>query len=191
MFVMTVNEKTYGPKFEVISNASCTINCLAPVAMVIHDKFGIIEGLMTTTQSYTAAHEMVDTVLVPKVVGKTILSLYGKLTGMSMRVPTSNLSAVNLTCMIEKTATYNEIKTAIKDASEYQLKGRPLLAHSKTCVLTWFKGILGYPEDDVASISLHDHFVKLVAWYDNECDYSCRVLDLIAYIAKVDDGSKT
>ncbi|KAH8657119.1 putative glyceraldehyde-3-phosphate dehydrogenase [Tricladium varicosporioides] len=209
MYVMGVNEKTYKPDVEVISNASCTTNCLAPLAKVINDKFTIIEGLMTTIHSYTATQKTVDGPsakdwrggrtaaqnIIPsstgaaKAVGKVIPELNGKLTGMSMRVPTSNVSVVDLTCRIEKGASYDAIKAAIKEASEGELKG-----------------ILGYTEDDIVStdlngdnrssifdakagISLNDNFVKLVSWYDNEWGYSRRVLDLLAYIAKV-DGSQ-
>ncbi|TVY57879.1 Glyceraldehyde-3-phosphate dehydrogenase [Lachnellula suecica] len=210
MYVMGVNEKTYKSDVEVISNASCTTNCLAPLAKVINDKFTIIEGLMTTIHSYTATQKTVDGPsakdwrggrtaaqnIIPsstgaaKAVGKVIPELNGKLTGMSMRVPTSNVSVVDLTVRIEKGASYDEIKAVIKAASEGELKG-----------------ILGYTEDDVVStdlngdthssifdakagISLNNNFVKLVSWYDNEWGYSRRVLDLLSYIAKVDAGSK-
>ncbi|KUJ09010.1 glyceraldehyde-3-phosphate dehydrogenase [Mollisia scopiformis] len=208
MYVMGVNEKTYDGKADVISNASCTTNCLAPLAKVIHDEFGIVEGLMTTIHSYTATQKTVDGPsakdwrggrtaaqnIIPsstgaaKAVGKVIPSLNGKLTGMSMRVPTSNVSVVDLTCRLEKGASYDEIKAVIKKHAEGDLKG-----------------ILGYTEDDVVStdlngdnrssifdakagISLNNNFVKLVSWYDNEWGYSRRVLDLLAYIAKVDAG---
>ncbi|KAG9242246.1 glyceraldehyde-3-phosphate dehydrogenase [Calycina marina] len=210
MYVMGVNEKTYKSDVEVISNASCTTNCLAPLAKVINDNFTIIEGLMTTIHSYTATQKTVDGPsakdwrggrtaaqnIIPsstgaaKAVGKVIPELNGKLTGMSMRVPTSNVSVVDLTVRIEKGASYDEIKAVIKKASEGELKG-----------------ILGYTEDEVVStdmngdthssifdakagISLNANFVKLVSWYDNEWGYSRRVLDLLSYIAKVDAGSK-
>jgi len=206
MFVMGVNEKEYDPKIEVVSNASCTTNCLAPLAKVINDKYTIIEGLMTTIHSYTATQKTVDGPsgkdwrggraaaqnIIPsstgaaKAVGKVIPDLNGKLTGMSMRVPTSNVSVVDLTCRIEKGATYDEIKKTMKEASEGELKG-----------------ILGYTEDEIVStdmngnenssifdakagISLNNNFVKLVSWYDNEWGYSRRVLDLLSYMAKVD-----
>ncbi|RDI87800.1 hypothetical protein Vi05172_g2412 [Venturia inaequalis] len=209
MFVMGVNEKTYDPKIEVVSNASCTTNCLAPLAKVIHDKYTIIEGLMTTIHSYTATQKTVDGPsakdwrggrtaaqnIIPsstgaaKAVGKVIPDLNGKLTGMSMRVPTANVSVVDLTVRIEKGASYDEIKATIKAASEGELKG-----------------ILGYTEDEVVStdmngdlhssifdakagISLNNNFVKLVSWYDNEWGYSRRVLDLLAYMAKVDGNA--
>jgi glyceraldehyde 3-phosphate dehydrogenase len=208
MYVMGVNEKTYDGKADVISNASCTTNCLAPLAKVVHDKFGIVEGLMTTIHSYTATQKTVDGPsakdwrggrgaaqnIIPsstgaaKAVGKVIPELNGKLTGMSMRVPTANVSVVDLTVRLEKPASYEQIKTAIKEASTGDLAG-----------------ILGYTEDEIVStdmngntnssifdakagISLNDNFVKLVSWYDNEWGYSRRVLDLVAYIAKVDAG---
>ncbi|CAJ2510984.1 Uu.00g066090.m01.CDS01 [Anthostomella pinea] len=210
MYVMGVNEKSYDGKADVISNASCTTNCLAPLAKVINDKFTIVEGLMTTIHSYTATQKTVDGPsgkdwrggrtaaqnIIPsstgaaKAVGKVIPALNGKLTGMSMRVPTSNVSVVDLTCRIEKGASYDEIKAAIKEAAEGPMKG-----------------VLAYTEDDVVStdmngntnssifdakagISLNDNFVKLVSWYDNEWGYSRRVLDLLAYVAKADASNK-
>jgi len=210
MYVMGVNEDKYDGSADVISNASCTTNCLAPLAKVIDDNFGIVEGLMTTIHSYTATQKTVDGPsskdwrggrtaaqnIIPsstgaaKAVGKVIPRLNGKLTGMSMRVPTSNVSVVDLTCRLEKGATYDEIKAVMKKASEGKLKG-----------------ILGYTEDAVVStdlngdtrssifdaaagISLNNNFVKLVSWYDNEWGYSRRVLDLLAYVAKVDSQSK-
>ncbi|TLS24846.1 hypothetical protein PpBr36_08056, partial [Pyricularia pennisetigena] len=208
MYVMGVNEKSYDGSASVISNASCTTNCLAPLAKVINDKFGIVEGLMTTVHSYTATQKTVDGPsakdwrggrgaaqnIIPsstgaaKAVGKVIPALNGKLTGMSMRVPTANVSVVDLTCRLEKGASYDEIKTAIKEAANGPLKG-----------------ILEYTEDDVVSsdmignnassifdaqagIALNDKFVKLVSWYDNEWGYSRRVIDLVTYISKVDGG---
>jgi len=209
MFVMGVNEDSYKSDLEVISNASCTTNCLAPLAKVIHDKYTIVEGLMTTIHSYTATQKTVDGPsakdwrggraaaqnIIPsstgaaKAVGKVIPDLNGKLTGMSMRVPTSNVSVVDLTCRIEKPASYDEIKETMKAAAEGPLKG-----------------ILGYTEDDIVSsdligdthssifdakagISLNKNFVKLVSWYDNEWGYSRRVCDLLAYIAKKDGNA--
>ncbi|CAP70433.1 uncharacterized protein PODANS_3_5110 [Podospora anserina S mat+] len=206
MYVMGVNEKTYDGKAAVISNASCTTNCLAPLAKVVNDKFGIVEGLMTTVHSYTATQKTVDGPsakdwrggrgaaqnIIPsstgaaKAVGKVIPELNGKLTGMAFRVPTSNVSVVDLTCRLEKPASYETIKAALKEASEGELKG-----------------ILGYTEDEIVSsdlngnanssifdakagISLNDNFVKLVSWYDNEWGYSRRVLDLLSYVAKYD-----
>jgi glyceraldehyde 3-phosphate dehydrogenase len=206
MFVMGVNNDSYKTDVNVLSNASCTTNCLAPLAKVINDKFGLVEGLMTTIHSYTATQKTVDGPsakdwrggrtaaqnIIPsstgaaKAVGKVIPALNGKLTGMAMRVPTANVSVVDLTCRIEKAATYEEIKATIKAASEGELKG-----------------ILGYTEDEIVStdlngddhssifdakagIALNPNFIKLVSWYDNEWGYSHRVVDLIAYIAKVD-----
>uniref|UniRef100_A0AAT9FG52 Glyceraldehyde-3-phosphate dehydrogenase n=1 Tax=Enchytraeus japonensis TaxID=228735 RepID=A0AAT9FG52_9ANNE len=204
MFVMGVNEETYDPKtMHIISNASCTTNCLAPLAKVVHDKFTIVEGLMTTIHAYTATQKTVDGPsnkdwrggrtaamnIIPsstgaaKAVGKVIPALNGKLTGMAFRVPVPDVSVVDLTCRIEKGATYDEIKNAIKAASE---TGK-------------LKGILGYTEDEVVSsdfitstyssifdakagISLNSNFVKLVSWYDNEYGYSSRVVDLIKYV---------
>jgi glyceraldehyde 3-phosphate dehydrogenase len=206
MFVMGVNNTEYTKDVNVLSNASCTTNCLAPLAKVINDKFGLVEGLMTTIHSYTATQKTVDGPsakdwrggrtaaqnIIPsstgaaKAVGKVIPALNGKLTGMAMRVPTANVSVVDLTCRIEKAATYDEIKAVVKAASENELKG-----------------ILGYTEDDIVStdlngddhssifdakagIALNSNFIKLVSWYDNEWGYSHRVVDLISYIAKVD-----
>lgn len=207
MFVMGVNQDSYTKDMKVVSNASCTTNCLAPLAKVINDKFGIIEGLMTTVHSITATQKTVDGPskkdwrggraaahnIIPsstgaaKAVGKVIPSLNGKLTGMSLRVPTPDVSVVDLTCRLEKAATYDEIKAAMKAASESK---------------EW-EGIIGYTEDKVVSsdfytdprtsifdadagISLNEHFVKLVAWYDNEWGYSNKILDLISHMAKVD-----
>lgn len=215
MFVMGVNNESYKSDIEVISNASCTTNCLAPLAKIINDKFGIKEGLMTTIHSYTATQKTVDGPsgkdwrggrtaaqnIIPsstgaaKAVGKVIPELNGKLTGMSMRVPTSNVSVVDLTCVTEKSCTYDEIKAAVKEAAEGPMKGihlSPGMMRIKLTVL----GIMAYSEDDLVStdlngdnhssifdakagIALNDHFVKLVSWYDNEWGYSRRVLDLL------------
>jgi len=210
MYVMGVNEKTYKSDVEVISNASCTTNCLAPLAKVIHDNFTIIEGLMTTIHSYTATQKTVDGPsakdwrggrtaaqnIIPsstgaaKAVGKVIPDLNGKLTGMSMRVPTSNVSVVDLTCRIEKGATYDEIKEVIKKASENEMKG--ILAYTEDEVVSTDMNGDTHSSifDAKAGISLNKNFVKLVSWYDNEWGYSRRVLDLLAYIAKVDAESK-
>ena len=203
MFVMGVNEETYKPEMTVISNASCTTNCLAPLAKVINDKWGIKDGLMTTVHSTTATQKTVDgpskkdwrggraasgniipsTTGAASAVGKVIPALNGKLTGMSMRVPTLDVSVVDLTVNLEKPAKYSEICAAIKEASESK-----------------YKGIIGYTEDAVVSsdfihdprtcifdatagIALTDTFVKLVAWYDNEWGYSNKLLDLTVYIA--------
>ena len=206
MFVMGVNQDKYSKDMKVVSNASCTTNCLAPLAKVINDNFGIIEGLMTTVHSTTATQKTVDgpskkdwrggraaaNNIIPsstgaaKAVGKVIPELNGKLTGMAFRVPTLDVSVVDLTCRLEKPATYEEIKAAVKKASENEMKG-----------------ILGYTEEDLVSsdfihdprtsifdakagIALNDNFVKLVAWYDNEWGYSNKVVDLICHMAKVD-----
>ncbi len=207
MFVMGVNQDTYTKDLKVVSNASCTTNCLAPLAKVINDNFGIVEGLMTTVHATTATQLTVDGPskkdwrggrgaafnIIPsstgaaKAVGKVIPALNGKLTGMAFRVPTADVSVVDLTCRLEKGASYDEIKAVMKKASESP---------------EW-KGIIGYTEDKVVSsdfitdartsifdagagISLNANFVKLVAWYDNEWGYSNKVLDLIAHMAKVD-----
>ncbi|KAL2240607.1 UNVERIFIED_CONTAM: Glyceraldehyde-3-phosphate dehydrogenase, cytosolic [Sesamum indicum] len=204
MFVVGVNEKEYKPDINIVSNASCTTNCLAPLAKVLNDRFGIVEGLMTTVHSITATQKTVDGPsmkdwrggraasfnIIPsstgaaKAVGKVLPSLNGKLTGMAFRVPTVDVSVVDLTARLEKAATYDEIKAAIKEESE-----------------TNMKGILGYTEDDVVStdfvgdcrssifdakagIALNGNFVKVVSWYDNEWGYSNRVVDLIRHMAK-------
>ncbi|KAK9781064.1 putative Glyceraldehyde-3-phosphate dehydrogenase [Seiridium cardinale] len=209
MYVMGVNEKTYDGKADVISNASCTTNCLAPLAKVVHDKFTIIEGLMTTVHSYTATQKTVDGPsakdwrggrtaaqnIIPsstgaaKAVGKVIPDLNGKLTGMSMRVPTPNVSVVDLTVRIEKGASYDEIKEAIKEAANGPLKG--VLAYTEDDVVS--TDMIGNTNSSIfdakAGISLNKNFVKLVSWYDNEWGYSRRVLDLLAYVAKA-DGAK-
>ncbi|CAJ0752150.1 13992_t:CDS:2 [Entrophospora sp. SA101] len=209
MFVCGVNLDAYKPEYQVISNASCTTNCLAPLAKVIHDNFGIEEGLMTTVHATTATQKTVDAPsgkdwrggrgasqnIIPsstgaaKAVGKVIPSLNGKLTGMAFRVPTADVSVVDLTVRLKKETNYEEIKQKIKQASENELKG-----------------ILEYTEDDVVStdfigdtnssifdakagIQLSPTFVKLVSWYDNEYGYSTRVVDLISHIAKVDSSA--
>ncbi|MFB0959522.1 MAG: type I glyceraldehyde-3-phosphate dehydrogenase [Clostridiaceae bacterium] len=210
MFVMGVNQNTYTSDMDIISNASCTTNCLAPIAKVLNDKFGMLEGLMTTVHSTTATQKTVDgpskkdwrggraasTNIIPsstgaaKAVGKVIPELNGKLTGMSFRVPTIDVSVVDLTCRLERPASYEDIKLAMKEASEGELKG-----------------ILGYTEDEVVStdfihdkrtsifdakagISLNDHFVKVISWYDNEWGYSNKLVDLTAHVAKVDAQTK-
>lgn len=206
MYVMGVNETTYDGSADVISNASCTTNCLAPLAKVLNDKFTIIEGLMTTVHSYTATQKTVDGPsakdwrggrgaaqnIIPsstgaaKAVGKVIPDLNGKLTGMSMRVPTANVSVVDLTARIEKAASYDQIKAAIKEAAEGPLKG--ILAYTEDDVVS--SDMIGNTNSSIfdakAGISLNDNFVKVVSWYDNEWGYSRRVLDLLAYVAKVD-----
>ena len=206
MYVMGVNEKSYDGSAAVISNASCTTNCLAPLAKVINDEFGIVEGLMTTVHSYTATQKTVDGPsakdwrggrgaaqnIIPsstgaaKAVGKVIPELNGKLTGMAMRIPTANVSVIDLTCRIEKEASYDDIKASLKAAAEGKLKG--ILAYTEDDVVSM--DMCGNPNSSIfdakAGISLNKNFVKLIAWYDNEWGYSRRVIDLLAYIAKVD-----
>jgi len=206
MFVMGVNHEKYDKSLTVVSNASCTTNCLAPLAKVINDNFGIIEGLMTTVHAVTATQKTVDGPsgkdwrggrgaaqnIIPsstgaaKAVGKVIPDLNGKLTGMAFRVPTPDVSVVDLTVRLQKEASYEEICQKIKDASEGALKG-----------------ILGYTDEDLVStdfvgddrssifdakagIQLSKTFVKLVSWYDNEMGYSNRVIDLISYMQTQD-----
>ncbi len=205
MFVMGVNNQSYSPAMNVISNASCTTNCLAPIAKVLNDKFGIVEGLMTTIHAVTATQKTVDSPskkawrdgraacynIIPastgaaKAVGKVIPELNGKLTGMAFRVPVMDVSAVDLTCRLEKGASYEDVCAAMKAASEGPMKG-----------------VLGYTEDQVVSsdfigdrrasifdakagISLNDNFVKVVSWYDNEMGYSYKTVDLIEYTAGI------
>jgi len=205
MFVMGVNNETYKADMSIVSNASCTTNCLAPVAKVLNDKFGIVEGLMTTVHATTATQKTVDgpskkdwrggraaaANIIPsstgaaKAVGKVIPALNGKLTGMAFRVPTINVSVVDLTCRLEKAASYEDVKKAMKAAAEGELNG-----------------VLGYTEDNVVSsdfigeartsvfdagagISLNDNFVKVVSWYDNEWGYSTKVVELIEYMDTV------
>ena len=206
MFVMGVNNDKYTKDMNVISNASCTTNCLAPLTKVINDNFGIVEGLMTTVHSTTATQKTVDgpsekdwrggraasANIIPsstgaaKAVGKVIPELNGKLTGMSFRVPTIDVSVVDLTCRLSKPATYEEIKAAVKKASENELKG--ILDYTEDDVVS--SDFLGDPHTSIfdakAGIALNDNFVKLVSWYDNEWGYSNKVVDLISYIAKVD-----
>jgi glyceraldehyde 3-phosphate dehydrogenase len=205
MFVMGVNEEKYQSSMDIISNASCTTNCLAPIAKVLNDNFKIVEGLMTTVHATTATQKTVDGPsqkdwrggraaninIIPsstgaaKAVGKVIPELNGKLTGMALRIPTSNVSVVDLTCRLEKPASYDKIKAAMKSASEEgPMKG--YLGYTEEAVVsTDFIGeSLSSTFDAEAGISLNDNFVKVVSWYDNEWGYSCRVLDLIEYISK-------
>ena len=202
MFVCGVNENTYVKGTQFVSNASCTTNCLAPIAKVLNDKFGILDGLMTTVHSTTATQKTVDGPsmkdwrggraasgnIIPsstgaaKAVGKVIPTLNGKLTGMSMRVPTLDVSVVDLTVNLAKPATYAEICAAMKEASEGELKG--ILGY--TVVSSDFLGDTRTSIFDAkAGIALTDTFVKVVSWYDNEIGYSNKVLDLIAHMAKV------
>jgi glyceraldehyde 3-phosphate dehydrogenase len=209
MFVMGVNHRDYREEMNVVSNASCTTNCLAPLAKVVHDKFGIVEGLMTTVHAITATQKTVDgpskkdwrggraaaaniipsTTGAAKAVGKVIPDLNGKLTGMSFRVPVTNVSVVDLTCRLAKPANYEEIKATLKAASEGPMKG--IIAYTEDDVVS--SDFVGEPctcvFDAKAGIALNDHFVKLVAWYDNEWAYSCKVLDLIMHMVAIDKGS--
>jgi glyceraldehyde 3-phosphate dehydrogenase len=202
MFVMGVNEGEYDPaNHHIISNASCTTNCLAPLAKVIHDNFGIIEGLMTTVHATTATQKTVDGPsgkqwrdgrgaaqnIIPastgaaKAVGKVIPALNGKLTGMAFRVPTPNVSVVDLTCRLEKPANYDQIKATVKAAAEGPMKG--ILAYTEDQVVsTDFCGDSHSSTFDAgAGMSLNPNFCKLITWYDNEYGYSCRVVDLLVY----------
>jgi glyceraldehyde 3-phosphate dehydrogenase len=206
MFVMGVNQDKYTKDMNFVSNASCTTNCLAPITKVLNDNFGVVEGLMTTIHATTATQKTVDGPslkdwrggrgagqnIIPsstgaaKAVGKVIPELNGKLTGMAFRVPTPDVSVVDLTARLEKGASYEDICAAMKKASEGEMKG-----------------ILGYTEDMVVSndfvgesctsvfdanagIGLNDNFVKVVSWYDNEMGYSTKVVELIEHMAKVD-----
>ncbi|MCL2124678.1 MAG: type I glyceraldehyde-3-phosphate dehydrogenase [Oscillospiraceae bacterium] len=202
MFVMGVNEKKYDKTMNIVSNASCTTNCLAPLAKVLNDKWGIASGLMTTVHSTTATQKTVDGVskkdwrggraastnIIPSstgaaaAVGKVIPELNGKLTGMSMRVPTLNVSVVDLTVNLAKPAKYDEICAEMKRASENELKG--ILSYTDEAVVS--SDFNGDPHtsifDAAAGISLTDTFVKVVAWYDNEWAYSNKVLDLTEYV---------
>lgn len=204
MFVMGVNHDKYEKSMKIVSNASCTTNCLAPLAKVIHDNFGITDGLMTTVHSTTATQKTVDgpskkdwrggraasANIIPsstgaaKAVGKVIPELNGKLTGMSFRVPTLDVSVVDLTVNLAKPATYEEIKAAVKKASENELKG--ILAYTEEAVVS--SDFIGEKNtcvfDAAAGIALTDKFVKLVAWYDNEMGYSNKVVDLACLIMK-------
>ena len=205
MFVVGVNEKSYVKGTQFVSNASCTTNCLAPIAKVLNDNWGITDGLMTTVHSTTATQKTVDGVsmkdwrggraasgnIIPsstgaaKAVGKVIPSLNGKLTGMSMRVPTLDVSVVDLTVNLAKPAKYDEICAAMKKASEGELKG--ILGYTDEAVVS--SDFLGDPRTSIfdakAGIAHTDTFVKVVSWYDNEIGYSNKVLDLIAYMKKV------
>ena len=206
MFVMGVNNETYDPSMKIVSNASCTTNCLAPLAKIINDNFGIKEGLMTTVHSTTATQKTVDGAskkdwrggraasanIIPsstgaaKAVGKVIPTLNGKLTGMSFRVPTVDVSVVDLTCNLEKPATYEEICAAVKKASEGELKGIVEYTDEPVVSSDFLNDAHTSIFDATAGIMLTDTFVKLVAWYDNEWGYSNKLIDLACYMASVD-----
>ncbi|MDE7387054.1 MAG: type I glyceraldehyde-3-phosphate dehydrogenase [Muribaculaceae bacterium] len=205
MFVCGVNQDTYVKGTQFVSNASCTTNCLAPITKVLNDKFGVVEGLMTTVHSTTATQKTVDGPsmkdwrggraasgnIIPsstgaaKAVGKVIPELNGKLTGMSMRVPTLDVSVVDLTVNLAKPCTYDEICAAMKEASEGELKG--ILGYTEDAVVS--SDFLGCPLTSIfdakAGIQLTPTFVKVISWYDNEIGYSNKVLDLIAHMKKV------
>ncbi|MGL4827314.1 MAG: type I glyceraldehyde-3-phosphate dehydrogenase [Vibrionaceae bacterium] len=203
MFVMGVNHKTYAGQ-DIVSNASCTTNCLAPIAKVLNDNFGIESGLMTTVHATTATQKTVDGPsakdwrggrgasqnIIPsstgaaKAVGVVLPELNGKLTGMAFRVPTANVSVVDLTVNLKKAATYDDVKAAMKAASEGELKG--ILGYTEDAVVsTDFNGDIRTSIFDAdAGLALTDKFVKVVSWYDNEIGYSNKVLDLIAHISK-------
>jgi glyceraldehyde 3-phosphate dehydrogenase len=208
MFVMGVNHLAYTKDVQVLSNASCTTNCLAPLAKVINDNFGIVEGLMTTVHSYTATQKTVDGPsnkdwrggrgaaqnIIPsstgaaKAVGKVIPALNGKLTGMAFRVPTADVSVVDLTVRLARPAKYDEIKAAIRKAAENELQG--ILKYTEDEVVS--SDFIGEPASSIfdanAGIQLNDQFVKLVSWYDNEFGYSCRVVDLIKHVHTVEQA---
>ena len=207
MFVMGVNNKEYKSDMNIVSNASCTTNCLAPLAKVINDNFGISEGLMTTVHSYTATQLLVDGPskkdwrggragainMIPsstgaaKAVGVVIPDLAGKLTGMSVRVPTADVSMDDLTCKLKKPASYEDIKNAVKLASQGEMKG--ILGYTEEPVVS--SDFISDPHTSIfdasAGIMLNETFVKLIAWYDNEWGYSNKTVDLISYMAQVDN----
>ena len=208
MFVMGVNHTAYKKDLTVVSNASCTTNCLAPLAKVVNDNWGIVEGLMTTVHATTATQKTVDgpskkdwrggraaaANIIPsstgaaKAVGKVIPELNGKLTGMAFRVPTMDVSVVDLTCRLAKPAKYEEIKAAMKAASEGAMKGVMAYTEDEVVSSDFIGESCTSVFDAKAGIALNDTFVKLVAWYDNEWGYSCKVLDLICHMAAVDRG---
>ena len=206
MFVMGVNHNTYNKDMKVISNASCTTNCLAPLAKVLNDKFGLVEGLMTTVHATTGTQKTVDGPskkdwrggranmgnIIPsstgaaQAVGKVIPELNGKLTGMSMRVPTLDVSVVDLTCRLAKDVTYDEVCAAMKEASEGELKG--IMGYTEDAVVS--TDFTGDPRTSIfdakAGIALTGNFMKLISWYDNEWGYSNKLCDLLLHAAKVD-----
>ena len=206
MFVMGVNNHKYTPDMQFVSNASCTTNCLSPIAKVLNDNWGIKEGLMTTVHSVTPTQKLLDGAsmkdwrggraatgnIIPsstgaaKAVGKVIPELNGKLTGMAMRVPTLDVSVVDLTVVLEKPATYAEICAAMKAASEGELKG--VLGYTDEQVVS--SDFIGDPRTSIfdagAGIALTDNFVKVVSWYDNECGYATKMVELACYMDAVD-----
>ena len=206
MFVMGVNHKKYTSGMNFVSNASCTTNCLAPIAKVLNDRFGIVEGLMTTVHATTATQKTVDGPsmkdwrggrgagqnIIPsstgaaKAVGKVIPELNGKLTGMAFRIPTPNVSVVDLTCRLEKGASYEEVCAAMKEASEGELKG--VLGYTDESVVS--TDFLGEHRTSIfdagAGIGLNDNFVKVISWYDNEMGYSRKVVELLVHMYSVD-----
>lgn len=205
MFVMGVNHAEITAEDKIISNASCTTNCLAPLAKVIHDNFGIVEGLMTTVHAVTATQSTVDAAskknfrigrsavanIIPTstgaalAVGKVIPALEGKLTGMAFRVPTPNVSVVDLTVRTEKPTSFQALKQVVKKASENELKG--ILAYTEDAVVSqdFVSDAHISTFDAEASIALNENFFKLVAWYDNEYGYSAKLIDMVAYIAAI------
>jgi len=202
MYVMGVNQESYDNANKVVSNASCTTNCLAPLAKIVDDNFGIVEGLMTTVHSFTATQKTVDGPsgkkwrdgrgasqnIIPastgaaKAVGKVIPKLNGKLTGMAFRVPTANVSVVDLTVRLEKEASYDDIKAAVKKASEGAMKGFMGYTEDEVVSADFNGSTLSSVFDAGAGIALNKNFVKLVSWYDNEFGYSNRVVDLMLYM---------
>ncbi|XP_067945794.1 glyceraldehyde-3-phosphate dehydrogenase-like [Watersipora subatra] len=208
MFVMGVNEKSYKKSDDIVSNASCTTNCLAPVAKVLNDKFGIVEGLMTTIHAVTATQKCVDGPsgknwrdgrgafqnIIPastgaaKAVGKVIPELNGKLTGKAFRVPVPDVSVVDLTCKLAKEASYDEVKAAMKEASTGDMAG--ILGYTDEQVVS--QDFVGDQRssifDAAAGVQLNATFLQVVSWYDNEFGYSCRVVDLIEHMNKVDNA---
>ena len=209
MFVMGVNHETYDTSMNIVSNASCTTNCLAPLAKVINDKFGITEGLMTTVHSTTATQKTVDGAskkdwrggraaagnIIPsstgaaKAVGKVIPSLNGKLTGMSFRVPTLDVSVVDLTCNLAKPTSYEEICKAMKEAAEGEMKGIIEYVDEDVVSSDFLNDVHTSIFDVKAGIQLTDTFVKLVAWYDNEWGYAHKLVDLACYMAGKDGNN--
>jgi len=205
MFVMGVNNKEYTADMNMVSNASCTTNCLAPIAKVLNDNWGIVEGLMTTVHATTSTQKTVDAPsqkdwrggrgagqnIIPsstgaaKAVGKVIPALNGKLTGMAFRVPTPDVSVVDLTCRLDKGASYDTIKAAMKAASEGDMKG--ILGYTEDAVVS--NDFISDPRTSIfdadAGIALNDHFVKVVSWYDNEWGYSNKVIELILHMDTV------